>query len=52
MHELIGSVYECMIYRNVEINKVNDMENGENKGRDSCAKIIHEQVESWNLGRW
>ena len=35
-----------MIYRNVEINKVNDREHGENKGRMSCAKIIHEQVES------
>ena len=35
-----------MIYRNIEINKVNDRENGENKGSVSCAKIIHEQVES------
>ena len=51
MLELIGSVYACVIYRNVEINNVNDRENGENKGRVSCVKITHEQVESCNLGR-
>lgn len=26
--------------------------NGENKGRVSCVKIIHEKVESQKLGGW